>query len=781
MTVRRLAFVLVPLVLVFLGALAALSVQVAAMQQRKIITALRHTISANVTNGDIFQLKSLVYSATRSGLLDGISIGAGKITVARDGDLAQVPSFLPISLDYSGVNIAQKVNLEDSSSTVVDVSNHFRWRSIALAAAGVVMGLLALALLAARTAARLATDLAYPLSKLARAISDTENGRHLRASLGVPYREVEDVWSRHIAVVTRLRDFLENEAEARQNAAVARMTQMMAHDVRRPFSVLRIALGMLRSTKDLRKMEHVLARVIPEVDKAIESVSGLIADVMEVGSESAELVQEPCAPESLIESTLAEMARVYPQADIKFSYQLVHAQKVGRAFSNIVSNAIQAMGLKGSIWFKTKESDGVVEFCIGNAESLIPRENIPKLFDAFFTSGKKGGTGLGLAIAHKVFAAHGGRIWCRSERTAEYPDGMVEFFFTLPVAVGFPCSWDRPLARQSAELASAFCGNDFSQSATGSGESALEDEAQLAIEPLGRPLRILIVDDEPVYRSALADQILCSASLSHKCDVGQVSGSVEFWSYANLEGTDLIITDVDLGAESSDGFDLVADLRRGGVPSFVCVHSNRVVAADYRRAMEVGADAFLPKPMGYSHLLKVILQATLRAVAARSAALVVGSSGEPAGGCNAVSAGGQPAAGGSGGEERGIGVEVCASRPCGKKVVVVDDDIFLIEAWQQALTGVAVVTYSSPTDLLVDIENGVVKATDFAAAVIDFHFSNEPTITGPMLARQLAGKGFGRIVAATDAVVESEDRSLFAEVIRKDEIVAGLNLVKVVG
>jgi len=199
--------------------------------------------------------------------------------------------------------------------------------------------------------------------------------------------------------------------------AVARMTQMLAHDVRKPFSILRMGLGMLGSAKDPAAVKAVLSRLVPEIDKAVSSVDGLIADVMEVGSSSTALIQELASPESLIEATLGETFRIYPKASIEIGYDLrhthmanVHVQKVGRVFSNIVGNAVHAMGQKGRIWFKTRERDGLIEFCLGNAGSVIPAESLPKLFDAFFTSGKKGGTGLGLAIAEKVVKAHGGRI-----------------------------------------------------------------------------------------------------------------------------------------------------------------------------------------------------------------------------------------------------------------------------------------------------------------------------------------------------------------------------------
>jgi signal transduction histidine kinase len=62
----------------------------------------------------------------------------------------------------------------------------------------------------------------------------------------------------------------------------------------------------------------------------------------------------------------------------------------------------------------------------------IPSENISKLFDSFFTSGKEGGTGLGLAYCKRTMKALDGDIYCESvlgEYTAfslSFPDVAVQ-------------------------------------------------------------------------------------------------------------------------------------------------------------------------------------------------------------------------------------------------------------------------------------------------------------------------------------------------------------------
>jgi len=225
----------------------------------------------------------------------------------------------------------------------------------------------------------------------------------------------------------------EKWVEASKHEAIARMTQMLAHDVRKPFSIFKSIIQIVEGTKDPALVRKFLSQTLPELNQAMASVEGMIQDVIQVGS-NAKLDTEDLAPEALIKTALRELASVYPEADISLSYDLNHLNMVrvdslrmGRVFANILGNALQAMREKGILWFRTTQQDAFVEFSLGNAGSLIPPENLPKLFDAFFTSGKKGGTGLGLAIAKKVVEAHGGSIRCESKE-----ETGTEFIFTLP-------------------------------------------------------------------------------------------------------------------------------------------------------------------------------------------------------------------------------------------------------------------------------------------------------------------------------------------------------------
>ena len=372
--------------------------------------------------------------------------------------------------------------------------------------------------------------------------------------------------------VSNTRAMIDRLGEAEKQAAIAKMTQMLAHDVRKPFSILKMGIGILSSAKDPEGVKKVLGRLLPEIDKAVGSVDGLISDVMEVGSTSTQLIREPASPLSLIESALIETFRVYPKARVAIAYDFghmqmvnVHVQKVGRAFSNIIGNAVQAMGPHGAIWFKTRQQDGLVEFCIGNSGSVIPTEHLSKLFDTFFTSGKKGGTGLGLAIAQKVIISHGGKIWCESSTTSEHPRGKVEFYFTLPVAEGHRCRTSANLPLHSSEITTAFQSFD---SALHAGDCSIENShlnlkaASPSLPSVSqRKPEVLIVEDNPFMLEAWVEVLGSDVTVYRLSSFEEISARLEA-DPAFIRNLDYVVTDMHFEKSGGDGLDVARLLKK---------------------------------------------------------------------------------------------------------------------------------------------------------------------------------------------------------------------------
>jgi signal transduction histidine kinase len=79
------------------------------------------------------------------------------------------------------------------------------------------------------------------------------------------------------------------------------------------------------------------------------------------------------------------------------------------ALLNVVRNAIQAVEQTGTIFLKVYRKNRTCVMEIKDTGPGITEEDLPFIFDPFYTT-KKQGTGLGLTITHRIVEEHDGRI-----------------------------------------------------------------------------------------------------------------------------------------------------------------------------------------------------------------------------------------------------------------------------------------------------------------------------------------------------------------------------------
>jgi signal transduction histidine kinase len=83
---------------------------------------------------------------------------------------------------------------------------------------------------------------------------------------------------------------------------------------------------------------------------------------------------------------------------------------------NLVNNALDAMPGGGSLDLLTAAKDGMACLQVRDSGAGIPRDDLKKIFDPFYTTKVPGkGTGLGLAICRDIVRAHSGTIDVQSE------------------------------------------------------------------------------------------------------------------------------------------------------------------------------------------------------------------------------------------------------------------------------------------------------------------------------------------------------------------------------
>jgi nitrogen-specific signal transduction histidine kinase/CheY-like chemotaxis protein len=412
--------------------------------------------------------------------------------------------------------------------------------------------------------------------------------------------------------------------------AIAQTTQMLAHDVRKPFALLETLLRILKSTHDPAMLREVAEKHVPSVQRALSLVNGMIDDIVEISRNQTLLDLQPTSLETIIEASLSEVGRMFPESAIPLRYHFEHKKlvhidslKLQRVFSNIITNAFQAIRkTDGVIWFSTQEyqieRNAVIEVTIGNSGSYIAEDDIGRIFDVFYTKNKSQGTGLGLAIAQKIVALHGGSIWCRSSKALN----SVEFKFTLPASPTKTTRMPPSLPHNSSEIVRAWDQYEFGRADTSFAQenmaddvvpTDLEDKIEQLVLQLGRPLAVWFVDDESLYLSSLKRFI-------ERCP--RLDGILQFRLlpeyqeaidlYDNKEICDVLITDIDLGLSKLDGFSLIRSLRAKGFAGPVCVHSNRHDIADLQKPGDnFDSCVFIPKPMTRIHLLKFLASVKL--------------------------------------------------------------------------------------------------------------------------------------------------------------------------
>jgi signal transduction histidine kinase len=106
-----------------------------------------------------------------------------------------------------------------------------------------------------------------------------------------------------------------------------------------------------------------------------------------------------------------------------------YGSELNQVWTNLIDNAISAMGGKGALELKTYEDDNWVVVEVADSGPGIPVEAQEKIFDPFYTTKAPGeGTGLGLNISHGIVVEkHRGQI------SVESKPGATRFKVKLPI------------------------------------------------------------------------------------------------------------------------------------------------------------------------------------------------------------------------------------------------------------------------------------------------------------------------------------------------------------
>ena len=257
---------------------------------------------------------------------------------------------------------------------------------------------------------------------------DPEDGQAL--PMEITAREVLDPTGQVTAVVSILHDLTEiRELERRRVeqqlfeseklAAVGRLAASIAHEVNNPLEAIKNALYLMAGAEGDKN-----SRFLEIARKETERVSHIIRQMLGFARRPGEV--DLVDVNQLLEETLVLMEKRMRQLRIKviksFDESLpqirARADQLRQVFLNLILNAQQAIKGEGEIVISTSRYDPALQPSIvvqlSDSGVGIPEDDLARIFDPFFSTGKKG-TGLGLWVTQDIVRQHGGRIEVSSE------------------------------------------------------------------------------------------------------------------------------------------------------------------------------------------------------------------------------------------------------------------------------------------------------------------------------------------------------------------------------
>jgi len=247
----------------------------------------------------------------------------------------------------------------------------------------------------------------------------------------------------NIGVVIVLRDVtreyqLRNQiVKSERLFAVSNLVAGAAHELNNPLAGIQLCSELVLNDSSIsEKATKYLTRIQKETEQIQDVVKSLLTF-----TGNYTLSKEQLNVNEIIEEIIKQKTYQFDHTNIKtiillgdvLPFVYVDKHQIRRVLLNIIENACAAMeGLdhEKCLTIKTEAGNNMVKIEISDTGHGIPKENISKIFEPFFTkrsNKKKKGTGLGLSIASSIIQQHNGRIYLKNT-----PQDGATFVIELP-------------------------------------------------------------------------------------------------------------------------------------------------------------------------------------------------------------------------------------------------------------------------------------------------------------------------------------------------------------
>ncbi|HAS40482.1 MAG TPA: hypothetical protein DCS93_08385, partial [Microscillaceae bacterium] len=312
------------------------------------------------------------------------------------------------------------------------------------------------------------------------------------------FRQANKLIQEHYRELNRQKEYLEktNIKLKQSQDSKARLTAMIAHDLKNPLNVI----FAYSSDSEVQKVENPQVRKqIKDIHRSARRIKAYTNDMLEVQKYATSNLTLSKAQHNF--HKIAQEAINYLQPFVEEKSIQVHNQiskelygkfdavYLERVFENLLTNAIKYTPIGGSISIISEENDDTVNIKVADTGQGIDPNDFENIFEAFNQAGNArdfantGSTGLGLTFCKIAMEAHGSQI----KVSSKLGQGTT-FYFSLPRVI-----IDNPQLKSGLQQ----------KNLEANGGEALSAEEKLAIQSL-----VQQVAEVPFYKRKKLEELV---------------------------------------------------------------------------------------------------------------------------------------------------------------------------------------------------------------------------------------------------------------------------------
>jgi len=206
---------------------------------------------------------------------------------------------------------------------------------------------------------------------------------------------------------------------AEKLAAVGQLGATIAHELNNPLEAVTNLAYLIRKNKSL---DEKAQRQLEALDQELARMADLTRRTLGFYRDTLSAV--PVLPTEIMDEVLALYARRLQSKSVELGKEyetnaevIAFVGEIRKVFSNLVANAIDAVGNRGRIAIRIRNSHDWrnltvrgVRITVADSGSGISPADKPRIFEPLYTTKRDTGTGLGLWLSKDIVQSHSGSI-----------------------------------------------------------------------------------------------------------------------------------------------------------------------------------------------------------------------------------------------------------------------------------------------------------------------------------------------------------------------------------